>query len=94
MKCKKREYLNYSMYGVCGHTFAMSAYTSSLTYFCSYKKMVIPSICFNFQTLELQVAHEQKKDTEECDQKLLLIKEQRKLTPPKKAIFRQFLQQT
>ena len=33
MKCKKRECLNYSTYGVCGHTIAVSAYTSSLTLF-------------------------------------------------------------
>ena len=29
MKCKKRECLNYSSYGVCGHTLAVGAYTSS-----------------------------------------------------------------
>ena len=33
VKCKKRECLNYSTYGVCGHTLAVSAYTSSLTLF-------------------------------------------------------------
>ena len=32
-KCKKRECLNYSMYGACGHTHAVSAYTSSLIIF-------------------------------------------------------------
>ena len=32
-KCKKRECLNYSTYGVCGHTLNVSAYTSSLTLF-------------------------------------------------------------
>ena len=33
IKCKKREYPNYSAYGVCGHTLAVSAYSSSLTLF-------------------------------------------------------------
>ena len=28
MKCKKRECFNYSPYGTCGHTLAVSAYTS------------------------------------------------------------------
>ena len=28
MKCKKRECFNYSPYGACGHTLAVSAYTS------------------------------------------------------------------
>ena len=33
VKCKRRECLNYSTYDVCGHTLAVSAYTSSLTIF-------------------------------------------------------------
>ena len=33
VKCKKQECLNYSTCGVCGHTLALSAYTSSLTLF-------------------------------------------------------------
>ena len=33
VKCKKRECLNYSAYGVCGHTLTVRAYTSSLTLF-------------------------------------------------------------
>ena len=33
VKCKKQEWLNYSTYGVCDHTLAVSAYTSSLTIF-------------------------------------------------------------
>ena len=33
VKCKKRECLNYSTYGVCGHSLPASAYTSSLTLF-------------------------------------------------------------
>ena len=33
VKCKKRECLNYRTYGVCGHTIAVSVYTSSLTLF-------------------------------------------------------------
>ena len=33
VKCKKRECLNYNTYGVCGHTLAVSACTSSLTIF-------------------------------------------------------------
>ena len=31
VKCEKRECINYSMKGVCVHTLALSAYTSSLT---------------------------------------------------------------
>ena len=31
VKCKKREYLNYSTNGFCGRPLALSAYTSSLT---------------------------------------------------------------
>ena len=47
-------------------------------------------ICLNFQTLEIQVAQEQRKATKECDQKILLIKEQRKQNPQlKEALFRQ-----
>ena len=38
MKRKKRECLNCSTYGVCGHTFAVSAYTSSLTLFLQLQK--------------------------------------------------------
>ena len=38
MKSKKREYLNYSTYGVCSHTFAVSAYNSSLTLFLQLQK--------------------------------------------------------
>ena len=38
MKCKKQECLNYSTYGVYGHTFAVSAYTSSLTLFLQLQK--------------------------------------------------------
>ena len=63
-------------------------------YFCSYKKIVIAFICLKFQALELQVAQEQRKDTEECNQKIFLIKEQRKLSQLNKALFCQFLQQT
>ena len=33
IKCKIQECLNYSTYGVCGQTIAVSAYTSSLTLF-------------------------------------------------------------
>ena len=33
VKCRKQECFNYSTYGVCGHTLAVSAYTSSLTIF-------------------------------------------------------------
>ena len=33
VKCKNQEYLNYSTYGVCGHTLAVSSYGSSLTLF-------------------------------------------------------------
>ena len=33
VKCKEREFLNYSMQGICGHTLAVSVYTSSLTLF-------------------------------------------------------------
>ena len=33
VKCRIRKCLNYSTYGVCGHTIAVSAYTSSLTLF-------------------------------------------------------------
>ena len=33
MKCKKRACLSYSTYGVCGHTLAVSAYTTFLTLF-------------------------------------------------------------
>ena len=38
VKCKKRECLNYSTFGVCGHTFAVSTYTSSLTLFLELQK--------------------------------------------------------
>ena len=38
VKCKKRECLNYSTYGVCGDTFAVSAYASSLTLFLQLQK--------------------------------------------------------
>ena len=38
LKCKKRECLNYSTYRVCGHTFAVSAYTSILTLFLQLQK--------------------------------------------------------
>ena len=31
VKCKKRKCVNYRTYGVCGHTIAVSVYTSSLT---------------------------------------------------------------
>ena len=33
VRCKQREWLNYSMYGVCGHTLEESACTSSLILF-------------------------------------------------------------
>ena len=57
-----------------------------------YKKITIASICLNFQTLEIQVAQEQRK---ECDQKVLLIKEQRKQSRQlNEALFRQFLHQS
>ena len=51
------------------------------------------SIYLNFQTMEIQMAQEQRKATEECDQKILLIKEQRKLNQLNEALFRQFLKQ-
>ena len=35
---EKRECLNYSTYGVCGHAVAVSAYTSSLTLFLQLQK--------------------------------------------------------
>ena len=38
MKCKKRECFNASTYGVCGHTFVVSAYTSSLILFLQLQK--------------------------------------------------------
>ena len=38
MKCGKRECLNYSKYSVCGHTFAVGAYSSSLTLFLQLQK--------------------------------------------------------
>ena len=38
MKCKKRECFNSSTYGVCGHTFVVSAYTSSLILFLQLQK--------------------------------------------------------
>ena len=41
----------------------------------------------------MKVAQEQRKATEECDQKIVLIKEQRKLSQLNEALFRQFLQQ-
>ena len=57
--------------------------------------MAIASICLNFQTLEIQVAQEQREATKECDQKVLLIKEQRKQSRQlNETLFRQFLQQT
>ena len=43
---------------------------------------------------ETQVAQEQRKATEECEQKIILIQEQRKLSQLNKASFPQFLQQT
>ena len=36
VKCNIRECLNYSTYGVCGHTIAVIAYTSSLTLFLQF----------------------------------------------------------
>ena len=38
VKCRKQECLNYSTYGVCGHTFAVGAYSSSLTLFLQLQK--------------------------------------------------------
>ena len=72
----------------------MSAYSISLTLFLTYKKIAKVPICLNLQTLELQVAQEQRKSTEECGEKILLIKEQRKLSQLNEALFPQFLQQT
>ena len=60
-----------------------------------YKKIAIASICLNFQTLEIQVAQEQREATKDCDQKILLIKEQRKQSRQlNEALFRQFLHQS
>ena len=94
MKCEKREYLNYTTYGVCGHTFSVSAYTGSLTLFLQLQKDHHSVHLLDFHSLELHVAQEQRKATEECDQKIHLIKEQRKLNQPNRALFRQFLQHT
>ena len=49
VKCKIRECLNYSTYGVCGHTLAVSAYTSSLTIFLQS----LQKDCHNIDLLEL-----------------------------------------
>ena len=91
VKCKIRECLNYSTYGVCGQTIAVSAYTSSLTFCSRYKKIAIKSICLNFQTLEIQVAQEQRKATKECNKKVFITKEQRKLSQLIEAISPTFL---
>ena len=68
MKCKKPEHLNYSAYGICGHAFAMSADSRSLNLFLQFLQKA--SFCLNFQTLEIQVAQEQRKATKECNQKI------------------------
>ena len=91
VKCKKRECLNYRTYGVCDRTIAVSVYTSSLTLFLQLlQKDRHNMICLNFQTLEIQVAQEQRKATKEYDQKIFLTKEQRELSQPIEALFRQF----
>ena len=60
MKCKKRECPNYSTYCVLGHTFAVSAYISSL-FLQLQKDRHSADFCLNFQTLEIQVAYEEGK---------------------------------
>ena len=94
MKCKKREWLNHSTYGVYGHTFAVSAYTSSLTLFLQLQKNDHSVNLFELSNFGNLSGSGTKKATEECDQKILLIKGQRKLSQLKEALFGQFLQQT
>ena len=67
---QKGECLDYSTYGVCGHTLAVSSRSC-------YKKMAITLTCLNFQTLEFRVVQEQRKASKECDPKKYISDDQR-----------------
>ena len=79
----------HSTYGVCCHTLAVSAYTSSLSLF-------LQSLQKDHHSLDLLELsnfgnQEQKKGYKMCDQKIYLITEQRKLSQLNEELFREFL---
>ena len=51
-------------------------------------------MCLNFQILEIQVAQKQIKANKKCDQKVILIVEQRELSQLNQALFHQFFHQS
>ena len=73
----------------------MSAYSTSLTLFLQLSQKDRQSVhMFELSNLEIQVLQEQRKATNECDQKIFLIKEQIELSQLNEALFHKFFHQS
>ena len=87
MKYKKREHLNYSAYGICGHLLAVSADSSSLNLFLqSLQKNRHSLNLFELSNFGNPNGSETKKGYKRVRSKNILIKEQRELSQLNEAL--------
>ena len=90
LKCKKRDFLNYNTYHVCGHTLEKSACTSTSR----LQKDRHSVDLLEVSNVGNPSGSGPKKGYKRVESKIYVIKEQRELSQLKKELFRQFLQQS